>query len=508
MQPAESDRPADAGLIAVVDGLTKHYPGVRALTDASLRIERGEVRALLGRNGAGKSTLIRLIAGVETPDDGSIRIGGEELGHGGVRRAAGLGVQTVYQELSLVPGLTVAENMFVGAWPRRRGRVDYAAMEAAAAGVLDDLGLDIDPRARVGSLSLAEQQLVEICRVVRREPTLLILDEPTSALAAAEVDIVLRTVKRIAESGVAVMYVSHRLDEIRQVAGTATVMRDGRIVETVELAETTTADVVDLMIGDEGRDAERSAAPRAAKPKSEAVLSVRDLVVPPKVGRVSFDLHAGEVLGLAGLMGSGRTEVLRAIAGFDPIESGTVSVDGEVVGRPTPARMKRLGVGMTPEDRKSGAIIPLLGVDENIVLSDYRAVSSGRTIVRRRMSAAASDMVDRLSIATAAPTTPIVNLSGGNQQKAVLGRWLHAGSRILLLDEPTRGVDVRAKTEIYDLVRELADSGAAVLFVSGELEELPLVCDRVIALRGGSVVGEMAGTDITIDSVLAAAMAA
>ncbi|MFC5747611.1 sugar ABC transporter ATP-binding protein [Actinomadura rugatobispora] len=494
-------------LVRIAD-VTRHYPGVRALTGASLEIEAGEVRAFLGRNGAGKSTLIRVLSGVERPDAGTVEIGGVPLDGGGVRRAGELGVRTVHQELSLVPGMTAAENLFLGGWPRTGGgRVDHAAMRRAAREIFGRLGLDIAPDARVGTLPLAEQQLVEICRAVRREPRLLILDEPTSALAAAEVETVLDAVRRIAESGVAVIYVSHRLDEIRRIARTATVMRDGRVVGTVDLETTSTDEAVAMMLGSAYEAAVRPR-PRTVDRTGTPLLSVSGLSVPPKVVDVSFDLHPGEILGLAGLMGSGRTEILRALAGFAPIAAGTVRVDGAQVPRVTAAGMKRRGVGLTPEDRKSEAIVPLLGVGENMVMSDYRAVSTGTSVTPSKVGRAARGLIERLSIATASGRTPIATLSGGNQQKAVIGRWLHAGSRILLLDEPTRGVDVEAKEGIYRLVRELADRGNAVLFVSGELEELPLVCDRVIAVRGGTVAAEFTGADVTVDAVLSAAMAA
>ncbi|PXY36092.1 sugar ABC transporter ATP-binding protein [Prauserella flavalba] len=498
---------ASGSTVIVVDGVTKHYPGVRALTDAHLSIRAGEVRALLGRNGAGKSTLIRVLSGVERPDTGTVTVAGEKLGDGGVRRAAELGINTVHQELSLVSELSVAENLYLGRWPRKGGAVDYAEMRSGAAEVFARLGLDIDPAAPVGSLSLASRQLVEICRAVREQPRLLILDEPTSALAAAEVDVVLETVTRIASAGVAVLYVSHRLEEIRRIAHSATVMRDGRIVDTVDVGDADTATIVSLMLGDTAKAAERPPE-RDVDRDGTPLLSVRGLAVPPKVLDVSFDLHAGEVLGIGGLMGSGRTEVLRALAGFDPAANGTISVDGTEIAHPTPAAMKRLGVGMTPEDRKDEGVVPLLGVDENLVLSKFSAVSSGPTVRPGLVRRAADRLIGRLSIATASARTPIVNLSGGNQQKAVIGRWLHAGSRILLLDEPTRGVDVHAKAEIYRLVRELAEAGAAIVFVSGELEELPLVCDRVLTLRDGRVAAELTGPELTTDSVLSAAMAA
>ncbi|MEQ3549019.1 sugar ABC transporter ATP-binding protein [Pseudonocardia nematodicida] len=492
----------------VVDGVTKHYGAVQALTDAHLRVAPGEVRALLGRNGAGKSTLIRVLSGVERADAGTVTVAGRELGSGGVRAAGELGVSTVHQELSLVTGFSVAENLYLGNWPRRGAAIDHAAMRRGAAEVLDRLGLDIDPDRPVGDLSLALRQLVEISRAVRENPTLLILDEPTSALAAAEVDVVLSAVGRIARAGVAVLYVSHRLEEIRRIADTATVMRDGRIVETVDVDKADTSAVVALMTGERTGPSVQRPAARAVDRTGTPLLSVRGLAVPPKVVDVSFDVHPGEILGLGGLMGSGRTELLRAIAGFDPARGGTVTIDGTPVAAPTPAAMKQLGVGMTPEDRKHEGLVPLMGVDENIVLSAYGAVRSGPTIRPGLVRRAATALISRLSIATASPDTPIVNLSGGNQQKAVIARWLHAGSRILLLDEPTRGVDVAAKAEIYRVVRELADEGNAIVFVSGELEELPLVCDRVVVLRDGRAADELSGPDLTTESLLSAAMAA
>ncbi|MFC3996239.1 sugar ABC transporter ATP-binding protein [Nocardiopsis sediminis] len=505
-----SDTPAATApgpqVVARVRGATKSYPGVTALDRADFEIRAGEVRALLGRNGAGKSTLIRLLSGVEAPDEGEIEIGGHPLGQGGIRGAAKLGVGTVYQELSLVPELSAAENLYLGSWPKAGGRIDYGAMRAGAEEVFAELGVAISAATRVGELPLAQQQLVEIARAFRARPRLLILDEPTSALAAAEAEAVLEAVTRVAARGVGVIYVSHRLDEIRRVADTVTVMRDGAVVETVPVRGATTARIVSLMLGHEGEEAQ--AAPRRRAPASVApLLSVRDLAVPPKVESVSFDLHPGEVLGLGGLMGSGRTELLRALAGFTP-SRGTVEVDGSPVARPTPRTMRRLGVGITPEDRKGEGVVPLLGVSENMVMSWFGGASQAGTVLPSRVSSIGGDLIGRLSIKAARPDTPIVNLSGGNQQKAVIGRWLHAGSRILLLDEPTRGVDVEAKAQIYGIVRELAEQGAAVLFVSSELEELPLVCDRVLALRAGRLHGEFTGDDITLDNIMAAAMAA
>ncbi|WP_053913205.1 sugar ABC transporter ATP-binding protein [Streptomyces sp. TP-A0875] len=492
---------------AEASGLNKRYPGVRALVDVDFRIEPGEVRALLGRNGAGKSTLIRMLSGVEVPDSGEVRIGGQVLGDGGVRRAAELGAATVHQELSLVPEMTVAENLFLGEWPRRGASgVDFPRMRREAAEVLAELDVRVDPEDTVGSLPLAEQQLVEIARAVRRRPRLLILDEPTSALAAGEARTVLEAVGRISAAGVAVIYVSHRLDEIRQVAGSVTVVRDGSVVDTVDVREATTAQIVALMLGRAAREQE-AFAPRAVDRSGTPLLSVRNLTLPPKLADVGFDLYAGEVLGIGGLLGSGRSELLRAVAGFEHGAERTVTFEGRPVARPTAAVMKRLGVGMTPEDRKGEGIVPLLGVGENMTMSWFGGIRGRAGLSSRRAGEAGEDLVRRLAVKTPGLDTPIVNLSGGNQQKAVIGRWLHARSRVLLLDEPTRGVDVEAKQQIYRLIRALADEGAAVVFVSGELEELPLVCDRVLTLQNGRFTREFLAPDITLDDIMAATMA-
>lgn len=502
-------QPGETGLVpaAEASGLNKQYPGVRALVDVDFRIEQGEVRALLGRNGAGKSTLIRMLSGVEVPDSGEVRIGGEVLGEGGVRRAAELGAATVHQELSLVPEMTVAENLFLGQWPRRGASgVDFPRMRREAAEVLAELDVRVSPEATVGSLSLAEQQLVEIARAVRRRPRLLILDEPTSALAAGEARTVLDAVGRISASGVAVIYVSHRLDEIRQVARSVTVVRDGSVVDTVDVREATTAQIVALMLGPAAREREPFA-PRAVDRTRTPLLSVRGLTLPPKLEDVTFDLYAGEVLGIGGLLGAGRSELLRSVAGFETAAERTITFEGRPVTRPTAAAMKRLGVGMTPEDRKGEGIVPLLGVGENMTMSWFAGISGRTGLSPRRAGEAGEDLVRRLAVKTPGLDTPIVNLSGGNQQKAVIGRWLHARSRVLLLDEPTRGVDVEAKQQIYGLIRALADEGAAVVFVSGELEELPLVCDRVLTLQNGRFTREFLAPDITLDDIMAATMA-
>ncbi|MFI7631181.1 sugar ABC transporter ATP-binding protein [Microbispora rosea] len=494
---------SNTDVVAEVRAGTKRYPGVTALSDVDFAVRRGEVRALLGKNGAGKSTLIKVLSGAEHLDSGEALVRGKPLAGLGTRDVAALGVATVYQELSLVPEMTVAENLFLGAWPRSRGALDLRRMRAEAKEAMARIGVDIDVDSPVGSLGSAGQQLVEIARAVAQRPTLLILDEPTSSLAAAEVRQVIDVVRTVAEQGVAVIYVSHRMDEIRQVADTATVVRDGRIVETLPVRTASTHEIVAMMLG----TAPEAVAARTRRPSAEQpVLSARGLVS-DRLNGLDIDVRPGEILGIAGVLGSGRTETLRALVGLDRPASGEIRLRGEAVRPGAFAAMLARGLGMTPENRRREGIVPLMGVDENIVISDLRRVSRSGVLDRRAIRQAARALIDRLAIKTARPGTPIGTLSGGNQQKAVLARWLHAGSDVLLLDEPTRGVDVEAKRQIYDQMRLLADDGRAVVFVSSEVEELADVCDRIVVLRGGRAVAELSGDEIELNRVMALAIA-
>lgn len=494
-----------AEIAASVQGVSRRYPGVVALNNVSLQIEAGEVRALLGKNGAGKSTLIRLLTGAEAPDGGEVRIGATVLDGPATaltRRAAELGVRAVYQELSLVPGMDVAENMCLGAWPKSHGAISHREMYDRAGHILSELGFRIDPRAWVSTLSPAERQLVEIARAMMGDARLVILDEPTSSLAADEVELVFEAVRRAAARGIAVLYVSHRMKEIRAIASMATVMRDGRIIDTVSVRDTETEAIVGMMLG---KAAEKQ--PIAGeRDVGETLLEVRDLKVAPKIDSVSLVARAGEVLGIAGLLGSGRTELLRVIAGIDRPDAGEIILRGsEIGGVPYAGRIAR-GIAITPENRKDDGIFPLLGVDENIVIGDWKQVSRVGVVQSQLVCDAVSAIVGRMSIKASRNDVPIGTLSGGNQQKVVIGRWIYAGASVLLLDEPTRGVDVEAKAQIYDLVRSVTANGAAVVFVSSEVEELPLVCDRVLVLRDGRIMDEYKSPDIDAETLLAASI--
>jgi len=496
----------DAPVVAQVRQAVKRYPGVLALDCVNFEIRAGEVRALLGKNGAGKSTLIRMLSGAEAPDSGEVLIDGKRLEQPGQSRtveAARLGVRAVYQELSLVPGMSVAENMFLGRWPHYGGVLDHALMKRQAGAALQRLGLDLDPDTEVAALSPARRQLIEIARVLLGQPKLVILDEPTSSLAAAEVEVLFRAVRVLTAAGIAVIYVSHRMTEIREVAATATVMRDGRIVGTVPVAGVATADIVRLMLGHEEHREQRVQSVAAGP----VVLEACDIVLPPKLRGVSLQLHRGEVLGIAGLLGSGRSELLKAMAGLAAPNSGTILIDGKPVRHARYRDMVRRGIGFTPESRKEEGMIPLLGVDENIVATNFDKVERAGVLSWRRIAEATRDIIGRLEIMAARTTTPVNTLSGGNQQKVVIGRWVYASARVLLFDEPTRGVDVEAKTQIYAIIRKLAADKRSVVFVSSEVEELPKVCDRVLVLRDGRIVDEFTAPDIDAEELLASCIA-
>ncbi|WP_042263453.1 sugar ABC transporter ATP-binding protein [Paraburkholderia heleia] len=497
----------DHGAVAEVRGAVKRYGGVLALDHVDFAIHAGEVRALLGKNGAGKSTLIRLLAGAERPDTGAVLLGGARVPENTdmlARHAAGAGVRVVYQELSLVPDMSIEENLYLGAWPRKGAVLDYNAMRAGASAALARVGLEsVDPRQWVVTLTAAERQLVEIARALMGHPRLVILDEPTSSLTDREARRVLDAVQQMSATGIAVIYVSHRMKEIRQVAQTATVMRDGRASPTHRLAEMSDADIVELMLGHG-----QAAAPAALRShvRDEVALSVTGLCAPPKLIDIGLTLRRGEVLGIAGLLGSGRSELVRAIAGLDPVRGGELVFRGERHTRWHYRQLLENGLGFTPESRKEQGIFPQLGVDENIVLTNPRKVSRAGMLSAARIHDAAAAVIRSMGIKAGTPAIPISTLSGGNQQKAVIGRWVHARAQILLLDEPTRGVDVDAKQQIYTIMRALAAEGNSVIFVSSELEELPLVCDRVAVIRDGRIAEELAAPAITTQALMSACL--
>jgi ribose transport system ATP-binding protein len=489
-----------------MENLTKRYPGVVALDDVNFGCDVGEVRALLGKNGAGKSTLVKILSGAVRQDVGEIRIDGQAVDINDPRDAFDLGIATVYQEMSLVPGLTVAENIFLGRWPKKRqlgiSVIDRKQIQQVAQEALDQLEVKLDLNELVLRLNVAQQQLVEIAKAISFNPRVLILDEPTSALPSEEVDVLHRVVRRLAEQGIAVIYVTHRLQEVPRVADSVTVLRDGKRIGTIPVEDATPERIANMMIG---ADWQRTEWHRSGD-VGDVKLEVRDLLRHGALHNISFQVRAGEVLGIAGLLGSGRTELLRSIFGLDKLDSGGIYVDGKLVSQPTPKRMKSLGVAMTPEDRKTEGLVMVFSVKRNLTLASLNRISSRGLLRRRRERALAEEMVDGVQIVTPSLEAEARTLSGGNQQKVVVGNWLNTQPSVLIMDEPTRGIDIHAKEQIFALVRDLALDGLAVIFVSSELEEVMDVSDRILVMNQGYVTAEVSPEDTDLEELFALVM--
>ena len=495
-------------VILRADKVCKHYPGVQALDHVDFELHECEVRALLGKNGAGKSTLVKIISGATHADSGQITVAGRPVNVRSPADAFQIGIATVYQEMSLVKGLTVAENILLGRWPGHQRilglrLIDRKQVLEQAQEALEIMGVTLDLEELVGNLSVAEQQVVEIAKAVSFHPKVLILDEPTSALPQAEVDHLLRLVRRLAENGVAVIYVSHRLQEIPRVADSLTVLRDGRLVDTISIQDATPERIAHMMVGGEWNQAEYTGSKEIG---TDVRLSVRNLTREKYVEDISFDLHAGEVLGIAGLLGSGRTELVRAIFGLDPIDSGCIVVDGEEVAHPSPAAMKSRGLGLTPEDRKSEGLVMVMDVQQNLTLSSLDRISHNRVLSLQAEHDLAQKVVDDLMIQTPSLDVQACSLSGGNQQKLVIGKWLGSEVQVLLMDEPTRGIDIHAKEQVYRLVRDLAQQGISVIFISSEIEEVLAVADRILVMNQGRIVAEVPASQADLKQILALAM--
>ena len=485
--------------------LTKSYPGAQALKGLNFAVAAGEVRALLGRNGAGKSTLVKLLSGTEAPDAGTLKIAGRTVDAFTPAHANALGVATVHQELSLVPELSVAENILLGRWgSHRRGwLIDRQAVLREAAAVLAEFGVQVDPATKAHKLSIAQRQLVEIARGLSFQPKVLILDEPTSSLPSSEVEILLRTIRVLSDRGVAVIYVSHRMDEIQRIAHSVTVLRDGLHIDTLPIADASTAEIVRLMTGEASAATRRN---RAHQSTGNIALKVSGLTTATKLKGLSFEVRQGEIVGLAGLLGSGRTELLRAIYGLDPVAAGRIEIFGKEVAGRSPRAMIRQGVGLAPEDRKKEGLVLDMSISKNLVLSSMHKVVHGWMLSHHRQAQLSQRAASRLSVKLASLSDPVRTLSGGNQQKVVLGKCLNADVKVFLLDEPTRGVDIEAKRQIYELLDQLAAQGTAVLVASSEMEELILLCDRLLIMKDGEIVGDRSVAQTDLAEVTAVAM--
>lgn len=478
-QPAGSD-PA----LLSVNGVSKRFGGVQALRGVHFEVRAGEVHALVGENGAGKSTIIKILAGSIRRDSGNVSLAGATVDFRSPADSQGAGIAVIHQELAMLPTLGIAENLFVGRLPSRRGWVDRSALRAAASAILEEVGLDLDPEARVSGLSVSQQQLVEIARALSRGARLLVMDEPSASLTDHEVARLLALVDRLRSAGTAVVYVTHRLAEVFAIADRITVLRDGQSVATVAAADSSPSALISMMVGREL--APRVAAP--APPSGPDLLEVRGLSRAPTVSDVSFTIRRGEILGMAGLVGAGRSETARLIFGADQPDAGTILLEGRPVRLRSPRAALAAGIAMVPEDRKRLALFIDAAVHWNITIARLPALSNWGLIRARRARSIARSFVERLRVKPAAIDVPVRKLSGGNQQKTVLARWLATAPKVLILDEPTHGVDVGAKAEIYSLIRRLAGEGMAILLVSSELPEVLELSDRIAVMREGRLV--------------------
>ncbi|MDQ6669692.1 MAG: sugar ABC transporter ATP-binding protein [Chloroflexota bacterium] len=484
--------------------LSKTFPGVQALEGVSLTLRPGEVHALVGENGAGKSTLIKVLAGVYAADAGEVRLAGKPVSIRNVHDAQQLGISVIYQEPALVPALTVAENILLGREPVTRlpGVVSRRALAAEAQALLRRLGSPLDPSARVRDLGISWQQVVEIAKALSLDAQVVIMDEPTASLTLQETQQLFAIVRELTAHGRAVLFISHALEEVFEIANRVTVLRDGKLVTTADVGDLDRPALVRLMIG---RAVDESAS-RARPVTGREVLRVEDLCREGILDNVSFALHEGEILGIAGLVGSGRTELARAMVGADPVESGSVHVEGRPFTARSPSRALAAGVAMVPEDRKRDGLVETFSTSANISLANFPAISRGGPwIDPTRERSLALGVIERLHVHPPSPDWRVRELSGGNQQKIVLGKWLTRNPRVLLIDEPTRGVDVGARDELYQVMDQLAQSGMAILMISSYLPEILRMSDRILVMREGRVVAELDRAEATEERLMEAA---
>ena len=483
-------------------GICKRFPGVQALQDAVLEVEPGEVHVLLGENGAGKSTLMKILCGQYLADDGNISFAKQSIAPESPIEAERLGLVMIHQELNLIPGLTVSENIFLGHEPTQGGLILGNVMRQTSAELLRRVDCEVDPDVPVADLSVAEQQLVEIARALKEEARLLVMDEPTAALADHEIEALFEVIRGLGKEGVPVIYISHRMREIFAIGDRVTVMRDGRTVGTREVRRTDVNELIGLMVG---RTIDEQIAKREVE-IGEPVLQVVGLARGKALSPISLSVGAGEILGVAGLMGSGRTELARAIFGADPIDAGSVTVASKPLPGNDPAASIAAGLGFLTEDRKQQGLVLQMSVGENITLTSLDELSRYGFLDITAEQARAGELVEKLRIRATSLGQETVNLSGGNQQKVVLARWLAAGCRALLFDEPTRGIDVGAKAEIYEIIGELVERGVAVVLISSEMPELLGLADRVAVMHEGSLQGVLNRSEATQEKIMELAL--
>ncbi len=491
-------------VIVSMKGICKSFPGVKALDDVSFELRSGEVMALLGENGAGKSTLMKILSGVYTRDSGTMQIFGKEYGDLTPKQAQEAGVAIIHQELNMCRHLSVTENMFLGREIRGKFTLNNAKMEDEARAILEDLKIDIDPKQIVGDLPVSKQQMVEIAKALSINARILIMDEPTSALTAKEIEDLFRIIHKLKSEGCGIVYISHRLEELQHIVDRVTIMRDGQYITSMNFGDATMDQIIAHMVGREIKEK----FPKVECEKGEKVFEVKNLNAGRMVRDINFSVYAGEIVGFAGLVGAGRTETTRAIFGADPKESGEIYVDGKAVKINCPMDAIRNGVVLAPEDRKKDGLCTKLSIRHNLALPNLDMVCNQLGIVNNQKEQALCDKaVEDLRIKTPNVEIDSGNLSGGNQQKVVVGKWLARNSRVVIFDEPTRGIDVGAKVEIYHLMNELKKQGIAVMFVSSEMPEVMGIADRIIVMCDGKITGEVMAAETTQNEILTLATA-
>ncbi|HNY78694.1 MAG: sugar ABC transporter ATP-binding protein [Sedimentisphaerales bacterium] len=496
--------PSATDVLLTVTGIDKAFPGVQALSQVAIDLRAGEVHALVGENGAGKSTLTRIIAGIETADAGQMLLDGQPYNPGGRRQAEAAGVRMVMQELNLIPNLSVAENIFIERLPNRFGFIDYRTLNRSAREAMQQVGLSqIDPSTAVGTLGVGQQQMVEIAAGLSRRCRVLALDEPTASLTDSEVELLFTQIAGLKANGVGIIYISHRIEEVLRIADRVTVLRDGKVVTTRDAAGWDSDDVIRLMVG---RDLDRDALAPGGRRGALALRAVR-LRAGAKVRDVSFEAYRGEILGVAGLMGSGRTETMRLVFGADPLEAGSIYLHGSdkpsTIRRPSDA--VQLGIALLTEDRKEQGLFLPLAIRANVSIAHLDDVSTLGWLSEAHEKAVAQRYVDSLDVRCSSCEQAVGQLSGGNQQKVVIAKWLYRDCDILIFDEPTRGIDVGAKFEIYRMLASLAQQGKTIVFVSSDLKELMAISHRILVLSAGRVAGTFARDGWSEEQIMSAA---
>ena len=485
--------------IVSMKDICKSFPGVKALDHVQFELCSGEVMALLGENGAGKSTLMKILSGVYTRDEGSLTIFGKEYGDLTPKLAQEVGVAIIHQELNMCRHLSVAENIFLGREKKNGIVLANAEMEREAASILNELKIDLDPRQVVGELPVSKQQMVEIAKALSTNARTLIMDEPTSALTAKEIDDLFRIIKELRAKGCGIVYISHRLEELQYIVDRVTIMRDGQYITSMDFKDTTMDQIIANMVGREIKEQ----FPRVSCPKGKKIFEVKNLNAGRMVRDINFSLYEGEIVGFAGLMGAGRTETTRAIFGVDPKDGGEIILDGKTLTITNPKDAIQAGIVLAPEDRKKDGLCTKLSIRHNIALPNLDIICNKLGVVnRKKESEMCSDAVKNLKIKTPDVEINAGNLSGGNQQKVVVGKWLARNSRVVIFDEPTRGIDVAAKVEIYNLMNELKKQGIAVMFVSSEMPEVMGISDRIIVMCDGRITGELDAKGVEQSEIL------